>query len=364
MPITKASASAVAPAAKGDLVVGSATNDAAVLAVGSANQVLTVDSSTTTGLKWATTATSLTWTGQAISADSINVIAYNGNNLYVGVGNAGTLLTSTDGKTWTSRTSGFGANIIQDVTWDSTNSLWIAVGNNGTITTSSDGTTWTARTSNMSTNSIYKVFASGGTIVAVGDGGGSTNTGGITYSTNGTTWTRKSQTLTVGTSYTSVIYNGTNWVVGADRVTNNYLYASTPSDTWTAGVDVLGDGTIYLYAWDGTRMFYGNSADANIRYTTSTTLASGNALTNFPQGANGSQSTMRRTYYYNGRLYTSNAPYLADFSTSSIVSTNYVTGIGTTTLAPIGISSSAISSQFVGAVGRIIFIRSTFFTSF
>jgi hypothetical protein len=56
MPITKASSSAVAPAAKGDLVVGSATNDSGVLAVGSANQVLTVDSSTATGLKWATAA--------------------------------------------------------------------------------------------------------------------------------------------------------------------------------------------------------------------------------------------------------------------------------------------------------------------
>lgn len=53
MAITKATASSIAPAAKGDLVVGSATNDAAVLAVGSANQVLTVDSSTGTGLKWA-----------------------------------------------------------------------------------------------------------------------------------------------------------------------------------------------------------------------------------------------------------------------------------------------------------------------
>lgn len=56
MAITKATASSIAPAAKGDLVVGSATNDASVLAVGSANQVLTVDSSTATGLKWAAAA--------------------------------------------------------------------------------------------------------------------------------------------------------------------------------------------------------------------------------------------------------------------------------------------------------------------
>jgi hypothetical protein len=56
MAITKATASSIAPAAKGDLVAGSATNDAAVLTVGANDTVLTADSSTATGLKWAAAA--------------------------------------------------------------------------------------------------------------------------------------------------------------------------------------------------------------------------------------------------------------------------------------------------------------------
>jgi hypothetical protein len=53
MAITKATASSIAPAAKGDLVAGTATNDAAVLAVGANDTVLTADSAEATGLKWA-----------------------------------------------------------------------------------------------------------------------------------------------------------------------------------------------------------------------------------------------------------------------------------------------------------------------
>jgi hypothetical protein len=56
MAITKASSNAVAPAAKGDLVVGNATNDSGVLTVGANNTVLTADSAEATGLKWATPA--------------------------------------------------------------------------------------------------------------------------------------------------------------------------------------------------------------------------------------------------------------------------------------------------------------------
>jgi hypothetical protein len=58
MPITKASGNAVAPAAKGDLVVGSATNDAAVLSVGTNGQYLSANSSTSTGLEWVAAPTS------------------------------------------------------------------------------------------------------------------------------------------------------------------------------------------------------------------------------------------------------------------------------------------------------------------
>jgi hypothetical protein len=52
MAITKATASSVAPAAKGDLVVGSGTNDAAVLAVGTNGDTLVADSAATVGLRY------------------------------------------------------------------------------------------------------------------------------------------------------------------------------------------------------------------------------------------------------------------------------------------------------------------------
>jgi len=65
----------------------------------------------------------------------------------VTVGQSGTVLTSSDGTTWTSRTSGT-SNILWGVTYG--NSTFVTVGSNGVILTSSDGTTWTERTSGTS----------------------------------------------------------------------------------------------------------------------------------------------------------------------------------------------------------------------
>jgi len=63
------------------------------------------------------------------------------------VGHSGTILTSSDGTTWTERTSGTQKNLIV-VTYG--NGLFVTVGYSGTILTSTDGTTWTERTSGTS----------------------------------------------------------------------------------------------------------------------------------------------------------------------------------------------------------------------
>ena len=100
---------------------------------------------------------------------------------------SGTVLTSSDGTTWTSRTSATSANWEGGVTYG--NSLFVAVGAGGKMQTSSDGITWTERTSQIPTGAvIYAVTYGNNIFVALGSGGnGST-------SSNGTSWTAGSGT--------------------------------------------------------------------------------------------------------------------------------------------------------------------------
>lgn len=59
---------------------------------------------------------------------------------YVAAGVAGTLLTSSDGSTWTARTSGFGTNGINAVAYG--NGKYVAVGATGKISTSENAVDW------------------------------------------------------------------------------------------------------------------------------------------------------------------------------------------------------------------------------
>jgi hypothetical protein len=67
-----------------------------------------------------------------------------GNNMFITVGDYGTLLTSADGVAWTLQNSGDTHHLF-GVGYG--NGTFVAVGTVGTILTSSDGATWTKRTS-------------------------------------------------------------------------------------------------------------------------------------------------------------------------------------------------------------------------
>lgn len=76
--MTKARSNATAPAAKGEIVVGTGSDVSGILGVGANNTVLTADSSTATGLKWAavsgggwTNLASGTLSGSSVSITSI-----------------------------------------------------------------------------------------------------------------------------------------------------------------------------------------------------------------------------------------------------------------------------------------------------
>jgi hypothetical protein len=343
----------------GDLIQATGSGTFARLGTGTSGQYLTTNGTTNS---WGSiSGIPTTWTLRYGTTTSLNTGAYNGSNLYVVGGTAGFLATSPDGITWTSRTSGFGANSIFSVAFG--NGLWVAVGDNGTLSTSTDGTTWTVRTSNFgASDQINHVIYANSTWVAVGRGGGATNTGGIIYSTDGTTWTRKSQTPTIGTTYAMVSWNGTNFVIAAQNSTNNYLYASTPSGTWTAGAD--GSATsLYYITWDGTRHIVATTTGV-LRFSTSTTLGTTTASSNITAlNSNSETDAKNRNFYYNGRIYsTVAAGTMTDFSTTPIQSTFFVTG--SKSLAPGATGFQNATILYVGSVGQILLAGNAIYTSF
>lgn len=102
------------------------------------------------------------------------------------VGDTGTIQSSTDGITWTIRTSNT-TNNLRNITYG--NGLFLAVGDAGTIITSTDGVTWIVRTSNTSEN-LRQVSSMLATFVAVGDNGAI-----VTSTDQGATWTKQSTSL-------------------------------------------------------------------------------------------------------------------------------------------------------------------------
>ena len=118
---------------------------------------------------------------QIISAPAASAATAGPGNV-VAVGNAGTIVVTTDAETWTLAVSGVPED-LEDVAYSPTLGLWAAVGADGRVVTSPDGNTWTPRftpTESRLFAVAWVPFCS--RFVAVG------NNGNIITSTDGITW--------------------------------------------------------------------------------------------------------------------------------------------------------------------------------
>lgn len=167
-------------------------------------------------------------------------VAWTGS-LFVAVGSAGNLMTSSNGISWTPNQL-FGSP-LWSVIW--TGSQIIVVGANGTIVTSPNGTTWTSR-STQTANALYSVTWAGNQLVAVGGGSGGIST--ILTSPDGVTWTP--QVSGTSNGLTDVIWAGNQLVALGSSGT---ILTSPNGVTWTSRNSGTTTG-LSSVAWTGNRL--------------------------------------------------------------------------------------------------------------
>ncbi len=199
-----------------------------------------------------TSASGSTWTQQKTPAsNNLRGIAWNGSQ-FVAVGDAGTILTSPDGVTWTSQNSGT-LKLLNAVTWGG--NQFVAVGSAGTILTSPDGINWISQSSG-NWHDLYAVTCGGGKFVAVGGqdptnqffvSGNST----ILTSVDGAAWTDCSPTGILGPLF-SVTWIGNQFVAFADYTGTITIFTSADGVNWTFRASNAVPA-FDCVAWNGTR---------------------------------------------------------------------------------------------------------------
>ena len=131
------------------------------------------------------TKNTITWTVQKLPTSftqNLNGIAFNSSGpKFVAVGDAGSVVTSTDGVTWT-------AGVVSTTVQPKLNSIalggstYVAVGDGGAIYSRGDGTSWNARTA-AGAGTLNAVAHLSGQFITVGAGGY------VATSPDGVTWT-------------------------------------------------------------------------------------------------------------------------------------------------------------------------------
>jgi len=198
------------------------TNLSAVIFSGQQFVALGIDGSiltSTDGLTW-TLATG------SIPSASMNGIAFgtvSGAGLYVAVDASGSIFTSSDLVNWNLITPPITTRALYSVSF--LNGRFMATGANGTLLTSADGSIWTAQTSNTTNALRGAAFRSAPTAVYVVVG----DAGTIVTSTDGTAWNPIPITPPLPQNLNSVVFGSRFIAVGQSGA----VVFSDDGSTWS-----------------------------------------------------------------------------------------------------------------------------------
>lgn len=206
----------------------------------------------------------------SVSTDYITWNAYNlnnyfnmeafayGNGVWVAGGTDGVLITSTNGTTWTERSSNF-SNIVTGVYGSYNianikyvrygNGRWFISGENDSVKTSTDTITWTSIAQTFSNVNVAIAYGNGNWIFA--------GSSGVAYISSDPTNTSLWTTITTNFSsygFIDAAYGNGIWVAGGS---NGKIYTSTDGITWATQTSNFGTNTILSIAYGNGRWIAG-----------------------------------------------------------------------------------------------------------
>ena len=197
---------------------------------------------------------SITWTARTTSLDTqtITSLGFGGSYVFAHGTNymnqVGFLNVSTNNIIWVLRTSGFGSTAITGFGYgaSSPTAYYVAVGND-TLNASTDTIIWETRTTSFGAN-IINAFVYGDNYIAAGD------SGIISYSTNSISWTLRTSGFGT-TNITSLVYGNSVYVAAGyagtlAKSSDGIVWEIRNSGFGTTNIDALVYGTSYIAGGD------------------------------------------------------------------------------------------------------------------
>jgi len=204
----------------------------------------------------ATSTNGTAWTIQEPTGETWNSVI-NVSDIFWAVGNGGIIKSSTDGSLWTTYSTDTKTNAnLKDIVYDS--STYVIVGALGTIVSSSNGTTFTEQTSGTTGHLNGIAVGTAGSVVAVGDAGIILSSTTIISSTAPILeWTQVSSTTKTCTGYFNTKFQGATSVApvgtagiyellyvkkGSIVEFSETPFSASASTKWATVLSIYGDG--------------------------------------------------------------------------------------------------------------------------